>query len=60
MDVLGDECRHNRKQEITAEIPMSELINYSTDLRSMTVGIGEYSYEFDRYEPAPAGCTGKG
>ncbi len=57
--VLGMSALHNRKQEITAEIPMSELINYSTDLRSMTVGIGEYSYEFDRYEPAPADVQAK-
>ena len=26
----------------------------STDLRSMTGGIGEYSYEFSRYEQAPS------
>lgn len=52
--VLGMNPLHNRKQEIIAEIPMSELCGYSTDLRSMTVGIGDYSYEFNRYEPAPA------
>ena len=33
---------------------MSELFGYNTDLRSMTGGIGEYSYEFVRYEQAPA------
>jgi elongation factor G len=44
----------NGKQEIVADIPLSELYGYSTDLRSMTGGIGEYSYEFARYEQAPA------
>ena len=32
---------------------MSELVGYNTDLRSMTGGIGEFSYEFSRYEQAP-------
>ncbi len=44
----------NGKQEIVADIPLSELHGYSTDLRSMTGGIGEYSYEFSRYEQAPS------
>lgn len=44
----------NGKQEILADVPMAELYGYSTDLRSMTGGIGEYSYEFARYEQAPA------
>lgn len=57
--VLGMNPLHNRKQEIMAEVPMSELCGYSTDLRSMTVGIGEYEYEFDRYEPAPSDVQAK-
>ena len=31
-----------------------ELFGYSTDLRSMTGGAGDYSYEFARYEQAPS------
>jgi elongation factor G len=42
------------KQEIIADIPMSELYGYSTDLRSMTGGSGEFSYVFSRYEQAPS------
>ena len=41
------------KQVIEADIPVSELYGYNTDLRSMTGGIGVYSYEFSRYEQAP-------
>ena len=41
------------KQVIEADIPMSELFGYNTDLRSMTGGLGDYSYEFSRYEQAP-------
>lgn len=52
--VLGMNSDHHGKQIIEADIPMSELFGYNTDLRSMTGGIGEYSYEFNRYEQAPS------
>ncbi|MDF2586192.1 MAG: small GTP-binding protein [Anaerocolumna sp.] len=52
--VLGMNPLPNNKQEIVADIPMSELYGYSTDLRSMTGGAGDYSYEFTRYEQAPS------
>ncbi len=52
--VLGMNPLNGGKQEIIADIPLSELYGYSTDLRSMTGGIGDYSYEFARYEPAPS------
>ncbi len=52
--VLGMNPVAGNKQEIQADIPMSELFGYSTDLRSMTGGIGDYSYEFARYEQAPS------
>jgi elongation factor G len=51
--VLGMESIHGGKQVISAEIPMSNLYGYNTDLRSMTGGAGEYEYEFARYEQAP-------
>ncbi|MBB2183723.1 elongation factor G [Lachnospiraceae bacterium MD1] len=52
--VLGMNPVSGGKQEIIADIPMAELYGYSTDLRSMTGGIGEFSYEFSRYEQAPS------
>lgn len=52
--VLGMNPLHNGKQEIIADIPLAETFGYATDLRSMTGGIGEYSYEFSRYEQAPS------
>jgi len=51
--VLGMNSDHHGKQVIEADIPVSELYGYNTDLRSMTGGIGVYSYEFSRYEQAP-------
>ena len=52
--VLGMNPLAGGKQEIVADLPMSEVVGYATDLRSMTGGIGEYSYEFSRYEQAPS------
>lgn len=52
--VLGMNPTANGKQVIEADIPMSSLFGYCTDLRSMTGGQGEYSYEFARYEQAPS------
>ena len=51
--VLGMNSDHHGKQIIEADVPMSELYGYNTDLRSMTGGIGIYEYEFARYEQAP-------
>jgi elongation factor G len=52
--VLGMNPTGNGKQEIIADIPLSEIYGYSTDLRSMTGGSGDFSYEFNRYEQAPS------
>lgn len=52
--VLGMNPVAGGKQTIEADIPMSSLFGYCTDLRSMTGGRGEYSYEFVRYEQAPS------
>jgi elongation factor G len=51
--VLGMNPDHKGKQIIDADIPMSELFGYNTDLRAMTGGIGTFEYEFSRYEQAP-------
>lgn len=51
--VLGMNPEAVGKQVIDAEVPVSELYGYSTDLRAMTGGIGEFSYEFARYEQTP-------
>ena len=40
--------------EVLAEVPMAELGDFSTYLRSATGGRGSFSLKFERYEPAPA------
>ncbi len=57
--VLGMNPVAGGKQEIMAEVPLAELYGYSTDLRSMTGGIGDFSYEIDRYEQAPSDVQAK-
>ena len=39
---------------VEADVPMLSIYGYSTDLRSMTGGSGNFSYEFARYEQAPS------
>ncbi len=52
--VLGMNPIGNGRQEVVADVPMTGMFGYCTDLRSMTGGRGDYSYEFARYEQAPA------
>jgi elongation factor G len=62
-DVLGDlNTRRARvqgmeqetgKSIVTAEVPMSEILRYATDLRSITGGRGVYSMQFERYDVVP-------
>ena len=51
--ILGME-KDGVRQKVSAEVPMSEMFRYPTDLRSMTQGRGEFTMEFDRYDEAPA------
>ena len=38
---------------VAASVPLSEMFGYATDLRSFTQGRGNYTMQFDRYEPVP-------
>ncbi|VAW68427.1 Translation elongation factor G [hydrothermal vent metagenome] len=49
--VQGMEDTHSGKQ-IKAEVPLSEMFGYSTDLRSATQGRATYSMEFVKYAQA--------
>jgi elongation factor G len=38
---------------ITADVPLSEMFGYATDMRSSTQGRATYTMEFAKYEKAP-------
>ena len=40
-------------QEIVAEVPISEMYDFTTTLRSMTQGRGSFVLTFERYEQLP-------
>jgi elongation factor G len=48
MDNIGS------KSVINAQVPLSEMMRYGNDLRSMTGGRGVYTMEFAHYEKVPA------
>ncbi len=50
--VTGESQRANAKI-IEAEVPLSEMFGYVTDLRSMTQGRGNYVMQFDHYGECP-------
>ena len=50
--IEGQEERGNAVL-VQASVPLSEMFGYVTDLRSFTQGRGNYSMQFDRYEPVP-------
>ena len=62
-DVMGDLNRRRGMVQgmedsasgkvITADVPLSEMFGYATDLRSATQGRATYTMEFDKYAEVP-------
>ncbi len=50
--ILGMEAKGD-VQVIKAQVPLAEMLGYSTPLRSMTAGEGTFSMRFDHYEQVP-------
>ena len=57
--VTGNEMRPGGAQAIIANVPLSEMFGYATDLRTMTQGRGVYQMEFSYYEKAPKNIAEK-
>ena len=47
------EARGNN-QVVTAQVPLSEMFGYATDLRSRTQGRATYTMQFDSYQKTPS------
>ena len=66
-DVMGDLNRRRgvlqgmedipAGKNVIAQVPLSEMFGYATDLRSMTQGRATYTMEFAKYAEAPAHVT---
>jgi elongation factor G len=52
--VQGVEPQSGNNQNISALVPMSEMLTYANQLNSFTSGRGMYSMEFSHYEEVPA------
>ena len=52
--ILGMESDENGHSTVRAQVPLSEIVNYPTELRSMTQGRGRFDRKFDHYEEVPA------
>ena len=52
--VLGMNPAEDGLQEIVAEVPMSEMHDFATLIRSMTQGRGFFTLTFERYKQLPA------
>jgi len=52
--ILGMEPTSSGMQQITATVPMAEMLHYATDLRSITQGRGTFHMELYQYEEVPA------
>jgi elongation factor G len=51
--ITGMETQPGGVQTIQATVPLSEVLRYATDLKSMTGGQGSFTMEFQSYEPVP-------
>lgn len=51
--ILDNQVGEDGQIIIVAEVPMAEMMKYSTELRSMTQGRGTYRIDFERYDVAP-------
>jgi len=52
-DIGGMDARNGGITAITANVPLSEMFGYATDIRSMTSGRGTFTMEFLNYSPVP-------
>ena len=57
--VIGMNPIAGHRQEVMAEVPMAEMGDFSTAMRSITQGRGFFTLEFARYEDAPAPVQAK-
>ncbi len=56
--VLGVDAR-GKSQIVKTQVPLAEVLRYSSDLRSITSGRGQFTMSISHYEEVPAAITEK-
>jgi len=51
--IIGMNPAENKLQEVIAEVPMAEMTDFSTAMRSITQGTATFTLEIARYEEVP-------
>ncbi|MCX5684181.1 MAG: hypothetical protein NT049_10910 [Planctomycetota bacterium] len=51
--IMGMEAGAGGSQTIKVQVPLAEVAQYNTQLRSITGGQGTYTMELSHYEPVP-------
>ena len=54
--ILGTDDRNGAKI-IDAELPLSEMLGYATELRSRTQGRGQFTMQIDHYSEVPSSIS---
>ena len=57
--IIGMNPAQNKMQEVVGEVPIAEMSDFATAMRSITGGRAVFSLEFERYEEAPAHISKK-
>ena len=57
--IIGMEPAANKLQQVIAEVPIAEMSDFSTAMRSITQGTATFTLELARYEEVPANIAQK-
>mgnify|MGYP004470479587 CR=1 FL=1 len=57
--IIGMNPMENKMQEIVGEVPIAEMADFSTAMRSLTQGTATFTLEFARYESVPSNIAQK-
>ena len=52
--IIGMNPAENKQQEVVGEVPIAEMSDFATAMRSITGGIASFTLTFERYEEVPS------
>ena len=52
--IIGMNPLENKQQEVIGEVPIAEMSDFATAMRSITGGIASFTLTFERYEEVPS------